>query len=72
MPNGQQCCALEICCDPPAAREKSIASIAAFAKCEPEYAAKFLDWMDHEGLIFAPPSMRAVMDDVAKMARHVK
>lgn len=69
MPNGTTCCALEICCNPVTARRKVIDSIEQFTGAEPDYCAKFLDWMDHEGLIFAPTDFRRTMDVIATMAK---
>jgi hypothetical protein len=79
MSNGAQCCALEICCDPPAAREKLPAIVAKHAgvAATPAHAAvvrQVLDMMAHEGLTFAPASMRQVIADVvaAERARVAK
>lgn len=69
MPNGTSCCALEICCNPVTARRKVADSIELFTGAEPEYCAKFLEWMDHEGLIFAPADFRRTMDTIATMAK---
>ena len=69
MSNGSQCCALEICCDAATVRAKLVPVIAAFTGAEAEYCEKFFDWMAHEGLIFAPESFRAVMQDVVAISR---
>jgi hypothetical protein len=72
MSNGTTCCALEICCVPGAAstRKKVAASIAEFTGAEADYCAKFLDWMEHEGLVFAPDSFRVVIQELVTMARR--
>ncbi len=67
------CCAAEICCNAAAARARAIEEIAKFTGAEPEYCEKMLDWMDHEGLIFAPESLRPfVQDIVAAVKKHHK
>ena len=68
MANGTTCCALEICCDAAAKRTKVTAALAQFTGAEPEYCEKVLDWMDHEGLVFAPASFQAVIAEIAVMA----
>ena len=74
MSNAAECCVLGICC-PPAQRRKILTdSIIAFARTyasaiTPDQAECFLDWVDHEEATFAPKSMQAVIDDVARLAR---
>lgn len=74
MSNGEQCCALEICCPPSAAKRARLAdAIAAHTGANAAHAVLFLDWMDYEGLIFAPLSARAFIDEIATMAKtHAK
>lgn len=69
MSNGSQCCALEICCDAAAQRAKLPKAIAAFTGADEEYCAKFLDWMAHEDVVFAPKSFAAVIADIAAVAK---
>ncbi len=74
MSNGAQCCALEICCDPPALREKLPALVADCVGhgrtiAHEEAVRDVLDWMAHEGLVFAPESFRQVIKDIATAAR---
>jgi len=69
MSNGTTCCALEICCNAAQRRMKVVESLATFTGAEPEYCAKVLDWMEHEGLVFAPTSLAPVIQDIATMAR---
>ena len=51
MSNGAQCCALEICCDPPAAREKLPAIVAKHAgvAATPAHAAVVRQATRHDG-----------------------
>jgi hypothetical protein len=67
--NGSQCCALEICCPPAERRLKVPMAIAKAIGCTDAEATRFLDWMDHEGLVFAPVSFQPVIDDLARIAR---
>jgi hypothetical protein len=69
MANGTVCCALEICCNAAARRKKIANKISAATSAEAEYCEKFLDWMEAEGLIFAPASFGPVMQEIAAMAR---
>jgi hypothetical protein len=77
MSNGAQCCALEICCNAAQMVEKLPRAIAKFSRSSEDnddvYCQKFvteilLPWMAHEELIFAPASMRAVIDDIVAIA----
>lgn len=79
MSNGAQCCALEICCEPQALRAKLPAMVAKHAcvAATPAHAGvvcQVLDMMAHEGLVFAPASMRQVIADIvtAERARVAK
>lgn len=72
MSNGSQCCALEICCDAALRRSRLTAEIAVFTDAAPEYCAKFIDWMEHEDLVFAPKSFQPVIDDITTIARKHK
>ncbi len=69
MSNGTTCCASEVCCDGAAARQKVVAAIAAHTGAEPTYCEGVLDWMAHEGLIFAPESLRPFVQDIVAMAK---
>lgn len=69
MANGAQCCALEICCPPEMRRSKLITMIAKVTGADPEYCGKFLDWMDHEELIFAPAEFQTTIDAIARIAK---
>lgn len=69
MPNGTQCCALEVCCNAAQRRLKVIAALVQFTGAEADYCEKFLDWMEHEGLVFAPTSFQTVVNEIATMAK---
>ncbi len=69
MANGSTCCALEICCPPAQRRTKLVASLAAYTGAEIDYCEKFLDWMDQQGLVFAPVSFQHTIDVIAAMAK---
>jgi hypothetical protein len=69
MSNGEQCCALEICCPPAERRARLGAAIAQFVGIDPAQGEKVLDWMDHEDLAFAPASIRDVFQTVAAHVR---
>lgn len=60
MANGAQCCAIEVCCDPAAARIKVLNAITQFTQLAPAVGRQFLAWRDANGLIFAPASFAAV------------
>lgn len=70
MANGSQCCALEICCPPAERRIKITAALVKFTGADAEYCEKFLDWMDHESLVFAPIAFQSVIDNIVKLARR--
>jgi hypothetical protein len=72
MSNGAACCALEICCNAAQKRARLVKVIATFTGYDEEDCGKFLDWMHHEELVFAPASMQAVIHDVATIARKHK
>jgi len=69
MSNGGQCCALEVCCDAAQSRTKTTAALVAFTGAEASYCEKFLDWMEMEGLVFAPESFQQVINEIAAMAK---
>jgi hypothetical protein len=69
MSNGEQCCALEICCSPAQRRLRLTAAISAFTGAEMDYCEKFLDWMAHEDLIFAPKELQPALERIATIAR---
>lgn len=79
MSNGAQCCALEICCDPQSLRAKLPALVAKHAGVSATMlhgaiVHQVLDMMAHEGITFAPASMRKVITDIvtAERARVAK
>ncbi len=69
MSNGSQCCALEICCPPSERRAKLADAIAKAIGCTVSEADGFLDWMEHNDLVFAPKSFQPVIDDLVAIAR---
>jgi len=70
MSNGAQCCALEICCPPgEPKRAKLVRSIATFTGAEDAHCSAFLDWMDQNGLTFAPTEFASTIDAIVKVAR---
>jgi hypothetical protein len=82
MSNGAQCCALEICCNAAQMVDRLPKAIAKFSRsgaandnddtyCEKFVAEILVPWMAHEELVFAPASMRTVIDDIVAIAeRH--
>jgi hypothetical protein len=69
MSNGQQCCALEICCpNEPERRIKLVQSIAADTGADESYCNGFLDWMESNHLIFAPVEFAATIARIAAIA----
>lgn len=69
MANGTTCCAAEICCPPAQARKKVVEALAKYTGVDPLYCERVMDWMEHEGLIFAPKSLRPFVQDVVAMAK---
>jgi hypothetical protein len=69
MANGAQCCALEICCPPELRRERLMVLLTQATGADEEYCGKFLDWMDHEELIFAPAEFQTTIDAIARIAK---
>lgn len=72
MSNGAACCALEICCPPGEAQRKRVSKmIAAATGGEEAYGLAVLDWMEQEGLTFAPASFRdTIAEIVASVRKH--
>lgn len=77
MSNGGQCCAIEICCDPPALRTKLPGMVAKHAGVDVSDAhaqvlGQLQDFMEAEGIAFAPASVKAVIQDILTAERkHV-
>lgn len=72
MANGAQCCALEICCPPgeAASRQKRARLLAdAVGATDPAVGHALIDWMEREGLTFAPASFRAVVEEIVTATR---
>ena len=69
MSNGDQCCALEICCYWKKDQDTLATKIAAYTHLSTEQARGFLDWMAHEDLTFAPDSFAAVLEDIVRITR---
>ena len=57
-----------MCCDPPSARIK-VKAVLVSKGVDPDYCDKFFAFMDEEGLIFAPESLRAFVQDIVTMAK---
>ncbi len=69
MSNGAgQCCALEICCNGPERRMKTVQSIAAATGADESYCNGFLDWMESTHLVFAPEEFAATIARIAAIA----
>lgn len=68
MSNGTTCCAAEICCDASAARARVRSALMARG-LEPKHCDEVCQFMDHEGLMFAPESLRPFVQDLVAMAR---
>ncbi len=70
MSNGAQCCALEICCPAGEVKRTKLArSIETFTGAEAAHCFGFLDWMDQNGLTFAPKEFQATIDAIVVIAR---
>lgn len=69
MPDGEQCCALEICCYWKKDKKTLATKIAEYTGLTVEQCVKFLDWMAHEDLTFAPESFAQVLEDIVEIAR---
>lgn len=74
MANGAQCCALEICCPSGEAnrqkRAKLIGEAAGMTGALGLTAGQsVLDWMDREGLTFAPASFKTVIAEIVASTR---
>ena len=75
MSNGPQCCAIEVCCDPPAVRAKLPILLAKHAgvNVTPEHVAHanlLLDFMDAEGIAFAPVEVKPLIQAVLVSERQ--
>lgn len=69
MSNGEQCCALEICCGGAERRLKTAQALGTAMGGDATIGTKVLDWMDANNLVFAPASFQQVIADVASIAR---
>lgn len=68
MSNGAECCALEICCPPAAARAALVKKFVEHG-CTEEVAAACADYLSAE-FALAPKSFERVLHDIVNMARH--
>lgn len=77
MSNGGQCCAIEVCCDGAALRTKLPAMVAKHAgvaqtAASDEVLGQLQDFMETEGIAFAPASVKPFIQEVlAAERRHV-
>jgi hypothetical protein len=72
MPNGAACCLLQVCCDGPQRRKRSINWLVEKTGVSEDQVAKVFDALDAE-VDFAPKGTQAMIDAVADMARkHTK
>lgn len=69
MSNGAECCAIGVCCPAAERREKLAATMAEKTGADAEQCGKMLDWMEAEGLCFAPAAFQGVMDHIVAVAR---
>lgn len=75
MSNGAQCCAIEVCCDMASLRTKLPVMVAKHAKAtmtghHTMVLNQLLDWMEQEGIAFAPASIGPLIQDVLAAERN--
>ncbi len=68
MSNGAECCALQICCPPPEAREALIKQFMETGTTR-EHAEACADYIKKE-FALAPKSFETVIADIVRMAKH--
>lgn len=69
MANGTSCCAQEVCCDPPGARQKVKDALTNLG-IDAQYCDILFKFMDNEELIFAHISLRPFVEHVSTAARN--